>query len=334
MPGQGIYEVIGGERTCRQLAEALYARIPYDPALRHFFPGKSHRCAIEAFSAFLVQFLGGPSEHSEFRYFLSLRESHARFQIGAAEREAWLRSMDEALNEVSIPDSARSALRDLFHHASAYLINAKAPPVSQPLADRWQRQRAIDGAIAAIRWRDMARATAMITALDVDRAVRCGLIEQVVRGFGDAAIEFLRVEISRDPELVHATYNSRTLLHSAAASGSVNCVALLLERGARVAMPGHTPLYAVANGCARPGGGEIVRMLVRAGADVNACDNVKRCTPLHMAARRGNVEIARALLDCGADIEAHDTNGVTPLGRARNLKKKAVAELLAARARL
>jgi hemoglobin len=334
MPGQGIYEVIGGERTCRQLAEALYARIPYDPALRHFFPGKSHRCAIEAFSAFLVQFLGGPSEHSEFRYFLSLEESHARFQIGAVEREAWLRNMDATLDEVALPDAARSALRSFFHHASAYLINAKAPPVSQPLADRWQRQCAIDGAIAAIRWRDMARATAMITALDVDRAVRCGLVEQVVRGFGDSAIEFLRAELDRDRELVHATYNSRTLLHDAAAAGSIRVVGLLLERGARVSMPGHTPLYAVANECGRPGGGEIVRMLVRAGADVNAHDNVKRCTPLHMAARRGNLEIAKALLDCGADIDALDSKGVTPLGRARNMKKAAVAELLAARARL
>src|SRR4051812_46777234 len=32
---KGIYDTIGGERTCRQLAEALYARIPHDPALRH-----------------------------------------------------------------------------------------------------------------------------------------------------------------------------------------------------------------------------------------------------------------------------------------------------------
>ena len=228
MAEQGIYETIGGERTCRQLAEALYARIPYDPALRHFFPGKSHRCAIKAFSAFLVQFLGGPSEHSEFRYFLSLRESHARFRIGRAEREAWLRNMDAALDEVAMPDSPRSALRGFFLHASAYLIDAKSPPVGQQLADRWQTQRAIEDAIGAIRAGDLARAAAIIGSLDVDRAVRCGIVEQVVRGFRDSAIEFLCGQLDGDRELVHATYNSRTLLHAAAAAGSIGSVALLL----------------------------------------------------------------------------------------------------------
>ena len=46
---------------------------------------QSFRCAIEAFSAFLAQFLGGPSADSQFRWFLSLRESHQRFKIGPEE---------------------------------------------------------------------------------------------------------------------------------------------------------------------------------------------------------------------------------------------------------
>jgi len=47
-----------------------------------------------------------------------------------------------------------------------------------------------------------------------------------------------------------------------------------------------------------------------------------------MAARRGNVEIARALLDCGAALDARDRGGVTPLERAVNCRKAAVAQLL------
>jgi ankyrin repeat protein len=94
---------------------------------------------------------------------------------------------------------------------------------------------------------------------------------------------------------------------------------------------GHTPLYSLGNECAAPGGGNVVRTLVRGGAHVDANDGVKHCTPLHMAARRGNAEIAEALLDCGADIEARDSLGDTPLRRSVNCGKTAVAALLLAR---
>ena len=75
----------------------------------------------------------------------------------------------------------------------------------------------------------------------------------------------------------------------------------------------------------------MVRALVRAGADVNARDGVKLCTPLHMAARRGHLEIAGALLDCGGNIEARDSVGDTPLRRAVNCNKIALASLMLAR---
>ena len=57
-----LYQATGGRRVCRQLSEAFYARVARDPVLRPLFPGKSFRCAVEAFAAFLAQFLGGPAE--------------------------------------------------------------------------------------------------------------------------------------------------------------------------------------------------------------------------------------------------------------------------------
>ncbi len=89
-----LYEAVGGTEGCRKLSAAFYARVDSDQVLLSpDFPGKSLRCAIDAFAAFLVQFLGGPAEDSQRRWWVSLRESHLRFQIGRRERDAWMKNM-------------------------------------------------------------------------------------------------------------------------------------------------------------------------------------------------------------------------------------------------
>src|SRR5437667_7777702 len=97
-----LYEALGGKAACRMLAVAFYARVARDPILRPLFPGKSFTCAIEQFTAFLAQFLGGPSEDAQRRWWLSLHESHMRFKIGPEERAAWMRNMGQALDDVPI----------------------------------------------------------------------------------------------------------------------------------------------------------------------------------------------------------------------------------------
>ena len=109
MDGFNLYQAIGGAATCRKLSASFYARVQRDPVLRPLFPGKTLKCAIEAFAAFLAQFLGGPSEDAQRRWWLSLRESHLRFKIGQKERDAWMKNMTQALDDVPIEESARSA---------------------------------------------------------------------------------------------------------------------------------------------------------------------------------------------------------------------------------
>src|SRR5689334_20134565 len=109
-----LFQAIGGTVGCRKLAEAFYAKVQQDRVLRPFFPGKSMRCAIEQFSGFLVQFLGGPDEETQKRWWLSLRESHLRFRIGAKEQDAWLKLMAQAIGESSIEEPARRALLGFF----------------------------------------------------------------------------------------------------------------------------------------------------------------------------------------------------------------------------
>ena len=141
--------------------------------------------------------------------------------------------------------------------------------------------------------------------------------------------DFVGRQLTADPSLIKEFHNGRSLLHFAAASGSVELVKQLLDLGVAsdvLDAGGHTPLYSMAN--QRTANPDIARMLIVAGANVNACGGVKRCTPLHMAARQGNEEVARVLLEFGADVNAKDTQGVTPLQRAINCKRANVAALL------
>src|SRR5436190_14952422 len=117
-----LLEALGGEEGCRRLSAAFYARVGKDSILRPFFPGKSVRCATEEFAAFLIQFLGGDEEQTQYRWWLSLRESHARFRIGPADRRAWLKNMNATLEASAFDEGTQQALRQLFLCSSAYVI--------------------------------------------------------------------------------------------------------------------------------------------------------------------------------------------------------------------
>ncbi len=146
-----LLDVLGGEAGCQRLSAAFYARVGKDPVLGPLFPGKSLRCAIEEFAAFLIQFLGGDEEETQDRWWLSLRESHARFQIGPAERRAWLTHMGATLDATALDVATRNALRQFFEHSSAYVVGDEVgPPAHDELAARWGEQRVLDDAIAAI----------------------------------------------------------------------------------------------------------------------------------------------------------------------------------------
>jgi hemoglobin len=334
--GSDLFHAIGGTPTCRKLSQAFYARVEKDPLLRPLFPGKTFKCAIEEFAAFLVQFLGGPGEDSQRRWWLSLRQSHRRFKIGPEHGDAWMRQMVKALEDAGIGEPAGSALRHFFERASAYIIDRELPGAStnqeltnQELARRWDSQRALDDAVAAVHNGDADRAVAL--AETCDRAVLPGLLALMIGAGNGALAAYVRERLTREPALVRRRYAGRTLLHAAAGAGNLAAVELLLGLGADPnAVDGgkHAPLYSVGNECMGAGCAEVVRLLVRTGARVNANEGAKRCTALHMAARRGNAAVARALLDCGAAFDARDRNGDTPLQRAINCRKTEVATLL------
>jgi truncated hemoglobin YjbI len=328
----GLLEALGGEAGCQRLSAEFYARVGQDPVLRPLFPGKSLRCAIEEFSAFLIQFLGGDEEQTQHRWWLSLRESHARFRIRPSERSAWLKHMGATLEAAQLDEGTRRALRQFFAHSSAYVSGKEAAELKhEELAARWSTQRTLDDVIGAIAAGRDHEALALAPQFVHRPSVFVGLLARMIRSGRTELIRFAIDGFEREPSLAGSRFAGRTLLHFASGAGCLEVVALSLRLGTDPNIQdrgGHTPLYSVANECASETGPEVVRTLVRAGADVNACGGVTRATPLHMAARRGYVETARALIECGAAVEAPDRKGDTPLQRAIHCRQHMVAQLL------
>ncbi len=326
-----LLEALGGEEGCRRLSAAFYGRVGKNPVLRPFFPGKSLKCAIEEFAAFLIQFLGGDEMQIQHRWWLSLRESHARFQIGPNARCAWLRHMEATLDATPLDEATRNALRDFFSRSSAYVIGKDtAESDHEELAARWSEQRVLDSVIAAIVEGRDDETLALAPRFASRPSVFVGVLARMVQSGRARLIPFVINAAESDPSLATRHFAGTTLLHFAAGAGCLEVVALLLRLGVdpNIQGRGRTPLYCVANECSSETGPEVVRALVRAGADVNACGGVTRATALHMAARRGHVEIARALLDSGAAVNARDRKGDTPLQRAINCRKNGLSQLL------
>lgn len=118
-----FYEAVGGEETFQRLVHAFYRRVAADPVLRAVYPSKNLGPAEEHLRLFLIQYWGGPRTYDERRGHPRLRMRHARFTIGEAERDAWLRHMRAALDEIGLDEAHDAQLWDYLVMAAHSLVN-------------------------------------------------------------------------------------------------------------------------------------------------------------------------------------------------------------------
>jgi hemoglobin len=120
-----LYEAIGGEPAFRRLVHRFYHDVAADPELRPVYPSRTLDSAEEHLRLFLIQYWGGPATYNELRGHPRLRMRHARFAIGPAQRDAWLRHMRTALDELELAPETDKELWD-------YLVTAAHSLVNQP----------------------------------------------------------------------------------------------------------------------------------------------------------------------------------------------------------
>lgn len=131
MSEQSFYEAVGGEETFTRLVHRFYEGVASDPALRPVYPAQDLGPAEEHLRLFLIQYWGGPRTYDELRGHPRLRMRHARFAIGEAERDAWLRHMRDALDSLDLSEEYYGQLWDYLVMAAYSLVNV-APEHGKP----------------------------------------------------------------------------------------------------------------------------------------------------------------------------------------------------------
>lgn len=104
-----FYEAVGGEETFHRLVHRFYQGVASDPELRAMYPEEDLGPAEERLRLFLIQYWGGPTTYSQRRGHPRLRMRHVPFVIGPAERDAWLRHMRAAVDELGLPKTWRGS---------------------------------------------------------------------------------------------------------------------------------------------------------------------------------------------------------------------------------
>ena len=117
-----------GEESALALAKRFYDHMDAnEPALvaahRQDPIGKVAPIVRERFSAFLVEWLGGPPIYSSVNGHPRLRMRHAQVAIDSELRDAWLRCMNAALDHPSIDDDVRGFLARRFAEVADFLRN-------------------------------------------------------------------------------------------------------------------------------------------------------------------------------------------------------------------
>jgi hemoglobin len=120
---QTFYDAVGGEPTFRKLVDEFYAGVATDPVLRPVYPDEDLGPARERLTLFLMQYWGGPSTYSQQRGHPRLRMRHARFRVGPAERDAWLRQMRRAMDGLGLPPEQDRTLWEYLERAALFMVN-------------------------------------------------------------------------------------------------------------------------------------------------------------------------------------------------------------------
>ncbi|MGB6974550.1 MAG: ankyrin repeat domain-containing protein [Terracidiphilus sp.] len=183
--------------------------------------------------------------------------------------------------------------------------------------------------ISALMWSVYYRQP-MVRDFLLDRLAARGVALDIFEAAATGNPARLKEILAGDPEAVNAfSSDGWTTLHLAAAFGTPEAAAVLLQHGAQVDAVSRNPqrnqpLHAA---LALGGGAEMAAMLLEHGTDPNAAQ-VGGYTPLFSAAAANRKDLAELLLAHGGDPRPVNDSGKTPAEYARQRGHVELAEWL------
>ena len=132
-----FYEEVGCAPTFARLVARFYAGVRTDPVLAPLYPQDDWDGAEIRLRAFLEQYWGGPTTYSDHRGHPRLRMRHAPFAIGAAERDAWLHHMREAVDSLELTPEQDATLWGYMEMAARSMQNRWPDDAPGGLSPAW-----------------------------------------------------------------------------------------------------------------------------------------------------------------------------------------------------
>ena len=121
--GGSFWEAVGGRATFEKLVRRFYEGVRNDELLWPMYPEDDLEGAIQRLTGFLEQYWGGPGTYSEQRGHPRLRIRHAPFPVTPAARDAWLRHMRTAVDELELSPLHENMLWDYLERAAHAMVN-------------------------------------------------------------------------------------------------------------------------------------------------------------------------------------------------------------------
>lgn len=124
------FELLGGADKIRALVERFYdVMSDREPELARLHPcdpdGRVARVPRDRFALFLIGWLGGPEDYVAQHGHPRLRMRHGRVAVNLAMRDAWLRCMTVAMEELGVTGDVRTFLDARFAEVADFLRNAE-----------------------------------------------------------------------------------------------------------------------------------------------------------------------------------------------------------------